>query len=129
VHTRLIQIAMTAAAILAGAAFLYLVNPVEYVWLPPCMFHKLTGLNCPGCGMTRATHQLLHGHLLTALHMNALLTIAVPGIVGVGIWHLVARPERRPSWKPIYTWLVIGVLVVFGFVRNIPAYPFTLLVP
>ena len=26
-------------------------NPAEYQLFPPCLFHRLTGLSCPGCGM------------------------------------------------------------------------------
>lgn len=26
-----------------------------------CVFHRITGLDCPGCGMTRAFLRLLHG--------------------------------------------------------------------
>lgn len=32
--------------------------------LPPCLFHSLTGLYCPGCGGTRACRLLLSGHIL-----------------------------------------------------------------
>ena len=35
-----------------------------------CMFHNLTGLDCPGCGMTRAAHALLHGRLYQAFRFN-----------------------------------------------------------
>ena len=28
---------------------------------PPCLFHLLTGFDCPGCGMTRAFLRLAHG--------------------------------------------------------------------
>ncbi|MGN1205636.1 MAG: DUF2752 domain-containing protein [Eubacterium sp.] len=33
-------------------------------WLPPCLFHLVTGLPCPGCGGTRAFVALLHGDIL-----------------------------------------------------------------
>ena len=48
------------AAALAGLWFLYRFgNPF------PCVFHKLTGLYCPGCGAGRALSALLHLHLVT----------------------------------------------------------------
>lgn len=33
-------------------------------WLPPCLFHFVTGLPCPGCGGTRAFVSLLKGDLI-----------------------------------------------------------------
>lgn len=39
----------------------------------PCLFHKLTGWNCWGCGGQRAFHQLLHGNFANAANLNALI--------------------------------------------------------
>jgi ABC-type spermidine/putrescine transport system permease subunit II len=57
---------------------------VQSPFYPPCLFKKLTGLNCPGCGSSRALHQLMHGNLLPALDYNILVVIFLPFIV-VGI--------------------------------------------
>jgi hypothetical protein len=52
---------------------------VSMVWRPAdeptfilCPFRALTGLLCPGCGMTRAFCALGHGELRRAIHFNAL---------------------------------------------------------
>jgi uncharacterized membrane protein len=37
-----------------------------------CILHKLTGLECPLCGMTRAFYAISHGHFTQAVHFNAL---------------------------------------------------------
>lgn len=42
-------------------------------WLPPCLFHKLTGLYCPGCGGTRAAALLLAGHPLKSFIYHPLV--------------------------------------------------------
>src|ERR1700761_8456961 len=49
--------------------------------LPPCPFHHVTGLCCPGCGSTRALHHLLNFEWTAALHCNALTVILLPYLV------------------------------------------------
>lgn len=36
----------------------------------PCFFYELTGLKCPGCGMTHSVIALLHGDILGASEHN-----------------------------------------------------------
>ena len=48
--------------VLFGEQFLDLV--------PHCFFHRITGYYCPGCGGTRATSALLHGHFLQSLYFH-----------------------------------------------------------
>src|ERR1039458_2298384 len=76
-----IVLAMAAAGI-AGLVFFF--NPAAYSFYPVCQFHRLTGLNCPGCGGTRALYALLHGHLATALRDNALLVGGLAAVAGGG---------------------------------------------
>ena len=40
--------------------------PLGEISLIPCIFHLLTDLACPGCGMTRACIALTHGHFADA---------------------------------------------------------------
>lgn len=35
---------------------------------PPCTFHEITGLSCPGCGGTRAFIALLHGDIMKCIY-------------------------------------------------------------
>ena len=45
---------------------------------PSSLFRELTGFYCPGCGATRALHELLHGNIQSALTLNPLLIIFMP---------------------------------------------------
>jgi hypothetical protein len=69
---------MIAAGPLAGSGVLYTFSPTEHSFYPICIFHALTGWQCPGCGGTRALYHLLHLHVGQALQYNALVTLLAP---------------------------------------------------
>ena len=110
------------AFILLAAAALFFFNPAESACFPPCPLHRLTGLHCPGCGSLRALHALLHADLAGAMRMNPLMVLSIP---------VLAAWLVRPAWArgPAPAWASFAVLVTYGIVRNIPAWPFVLLAP
>jgi hypothetical protein len=101
---------------------LFLCNPERVPIYPVCLFHKWTGLNCPGCGSLRAMHQLLHGNVSEALHLNALLVLSLPVFAWLGFRLMKQRFTGQPAVvvRPIWVWLYAGVWVVFGIVRVLP---------
>jgi hypothetical protein len=114
-------------------AALFLVDPAGCPFYPQCLFHRLTGWNCPGCGSLRGMHQLLHGHLLTALRCNAPLMLSLPLAAFYSLrqfsrWR-AGRPVTFPAIRPGAMLLFVGALAVFTIVRNIPCAPFIYLSP
>jgi hypothetical protein len=88
-----------------------------------CPFLSLTGLDCPLCGGTRSADELLHGHLLTALSLNALTTVLLLGLLSGWVAWLVSRARGRTiDWVPgSRVWLVLGLVVVsFWVLRVLP---------
>lgn len=122
------------AALLLGAWVLY-ANPPEHArFYPPCLFHQLTGLHCPGCGSTRCLHALLHLRVGEALQKNMLVVFVLPfiGMSATRWWWRWSRGLPPVIMKPVSPWLMsfIGITVVaFGVLRNLPWPPFTLLAP
>lgn len=118
---------------LAGGIALRIFDPATSGMFPPCPFHYLTGLYCPGCGSLRAIHQLLHGNLQAAWAMNPLTVVLLPFVAyGLATEALVQiRGRRLTGWILPGLWIQIlcGIIVVFGVVRNLPVYPFNLLAP
>jgi hypothetical protein len=112
---------------------LYFFNPTQSSFYPTCMFHRMTGLNCPGCGSLRAMHLLTHGHILTALRFNPLLILSLPILAYYGLRFLFRGPGEGafPSMMIRPKWIagLFIVLVVFAILRNIPFAPFTYLGP
>ena len=96
-----------------------------------CPLLALTGLDCPFCGGTRASMQLVQGDIGAALDYNALWVLAAPLVV----WLVAARllpavgGPRLPT--PILTPRVMRVAAVlvmaFAVVRNLPIAPFNAL--
>jgi hypothetical protein len=111
----------TLGAAIGGAIFVF--DPTRLGVFPPCPLHELTGLWCPGCGSTRALHQLVHGHLGLAFRLNPLAISLLP-LVG----YLAVRHERV-AMKAVWIWTLLVTVVLFGILRNIPVYPLTLLAP
>ena len=114
------------AAVGVGA-LLFLFNPAEHAFYPHCLFHQATGLHCPGCGGLRAVHQLLHGHLLAALHLNLLAVASLPVFAALLGREFVERRRgiRGRHWVSLgFVWCFVGVLLAFTVLRNFPAFAF-----
>jgi Protein of unknown function (DUF2752) len=119
-----VLVLLGTTAIGAGA-MVFLFNPATHPFYPVCLFHALTGLNCPGCGMTRALYALLHGNLRLALKDNALF-ILILGALTVWAPQFAVRKIRRPpmtcNMPPNFLWLLLVVAFVFAMVRNLPGF-------
>jgi hypothetical protein len=113
---------LLAGALVLGGAFVYCFSPSEHSFYPRCLFHALTGLQCPGCGATRALYQLLHLHFRGALHYNALFTVLAPfALLWFGYWYYsVMRLEHSPTIRMPRAAIVCCcvVVLVFTVVRN-----------
>lgn len=89
----------------------------------PCIFHKITGFYCPGCGITRAIKALLKGDIYTSIRNNALLYIVVPVIA---ISEIINRLTKR-KYKKCYNTILIVLLIItigYGILRNIPQFSY-----
>jgi len=119
-----------AAAVVASSGVAMLrVFDANALW--PCAFHFVTGLHCPGCGLTRMLHALVHGDVARAWSMNPLAMIALPLLSMMLVQWWLARP-LLPSWldrcaRDGRVWIV--ALLAFGALRNLPFAPFAWMAP
>ena len=81
-------------------------------WMPACPLYEWAGLSCPGCGTTRALHELAHGHVVAAFALNPLTMSLLP----VALYFVLRG--KWPAWKPAVWWTLLGVVVTFGVLRN-----------
>jgi hypothetical protein len=133
VTIRRLWLAAVAVAGVAAAAVLYRFRPGGAGIYPPCPFHALTGLHCPGCGTLRALHGLLHGRFIVALGLNVLTVLSIPffayafAVDAVAAFRGRPRPVARPA--PRLGWALLGVILSYWVLRNVPVYPLSLLAP
>jgi hypothetical protein len=118
-------VAATAAG-LAASATLFAIDPNQPGHYPTCPFLATTGWYCPGCGALRSLHDLLHGDLAGALARNPMTLVAVPYLLLAWVtWVLrsTGRPAPRSTSLPTWTiWLLLGAVVAFGVLRNLPGW-------
>ncbi|MFA9377729.1 MAG: DUF2752 domain-containing protein [Lachnotalea sp.] len=94
------------------------------LFLFPCLFHKLSGLYCPGCGGTRAVLSLIHGHPIASIQYNP---IVMYGLL-IYAWYMISNTIELLSKKKLkigmkysdsYFWVGLGIIIVFFLIRNI----------
>ena len=90
----------------------------------PCVFHEVTGLDCPGCGITRMCMHIAHFDYGSAFLDNGLAFVTSPVIVYlVGCVALryvgVAVPEPVEKANSRIAVVLIAAFLVFGIVRNL----------
>src|SRR5271170_131017 len=101
-------------AILGAGAFVFFFNPSTHGFYPVCLFHQLTGLNCPGCGATRALYALLHGSFPLALKDNALFIFTIAFLAARGAWFAARHFFCQPAGQFLSPRILWAFLVVAG---------------
>jgi hypothetical protein len=83
-----------------------------------CAHKLILGIECPLCGMTRATHELLHFRLMNAFKYNFTIVFLIFFIVADGIYYLfpsrvsfIARKTTSilllSGWGVLYIWRLV----------------------
>jgi hypothetical protein len=116
-----------AATITGIAAWLLVVglsDPAAYPGWYRCPLDAATGLLCPGCGSTRATHALLNAQPLMSLRNNPLVILlglpALAVLLRSAALRIMGRSpalDRLPGWTG---YAVLAIVLSFWLVRNIP---------
>lgn len=108
-------------AMLGGGGLLY-----AKVWLPltglsvPCPIHAVTGLYCPGCGITRAALSLLELDVYQAFRFNSLIFVLAP-LFALYAWANVKEKRRIGSTLLI---AMLAITLIYGLARNLPPWSY-----
>lgn len=113
------EIIILGMLVILLSVFVYFKDPFKGPILP-CIFNKITGFYCPGCGMTRAVNSCFTFNFYQAFRFNALLFIA-PIMLGL---YWFAKYKEKYRLANIILGLSIIIALVYGVLRNIPRFSY-----
>ena len=108
------KVFITLIIILGGIFYLKVLSPMFNIHIP-CIFKKVTGLDCPGCGMTRAILALLDGDIYQAFRWNMLVFILAPLIA---LYLVLERKKIFPTFNKILMGKMFVLTGLFFILRN-----------
>ena len=87
-----------------------------------CPIKAITGLECPGCGITRMFVALFHGNIYQAFRYNPLVFIELPILIILILLYKFNKKSRKVV--NILFVILLVITIVYGVLRNIPMFYF-----
>ncbi len=114
-------LALCAALLPAGGAYAVVCRLTGFGI--PCLFYRLTGRLCPGCGVSRMCISLLRGDFAAAWRYNAVILCLLPfGLavaVDIAVRYVRDGTKQPHPWASVMLWMMVAVLLGFGIWRNL----------
>lgn len=121
------------AAFLLALAIIYLLAGIFFGFYIPCPFRTLTGLKCPGCGMSHAATDVAmavmalirsdtdgaHVWITEAFRANALFIPIFAYIIYAAIRFLTDKEDSHNMLFNVIDAVFLVVIVIWWIVRNI----------
>ena len=109
-------------ALLAAGMF---VNPSRPLPIDLCLWHRLTGLDCPTCGLTRAVCHALQGDWAGSLGFHPAGILVAISLVGWVTWMSLEAWKGQALWvggrKPLtrLAGVAIALTSLAGWIANV----------
>lgn len=118
-----------AAFIIMGFSFMHIIFSTADLAFWQCPIKLITGIPCPGCGLSRAIILLFTGNWQEALRVHAFAPIFLIGLIIIGLSCVLSSLSRQrfilliekvEIRTGIVTIVLIAVMVYWGFRLLIP---------
>lgn len=121
------------AAFLLALAIIYLLAGIFFGFYIPCPFRTLTGLKCPGCGMSHAaTHLAMaasslissdtaqaHDQIIEALRSNALFIPIFAYLIYAFVQFCIYKDLGKTKISRVIDAAFLVVVLIWWILRNI----------
>ena len=123
---RLLIVSILFISILLLSFLYYKINKIYHIGFK-CVFHEITNLYCPGCGITRAIFSLMELDIIEAIKYNILIITVIPIVIFNYIIKIInwINLKDQKELYPKTVWNIILIFVMlFGILRNIEIFSF-----
>lgn len=122
IRSRLARIVLYGVGILLiGAAYGVFVHLTGIAI--PCVFRKVTGYKCPGCGITHMCMALMNFRFVDAYNSHPMLFVQLPFLLLIALRNLITYVKSGVSRvnrvETIVIYVCIALLLIFTVYRNI----------
>ena len=108
--------------VIFGIALAYLIFVLCTGLGIPCIFHAITKLECPGCGVTRMLISIVKFDFVSAFWYNPFLFITGPLLVAYLVAcevKFVRHGNRKMGKWEIFMYVELVLALIYGVLRNI----------
>ena len=123
---RLLIVLISFISILLLSFLYYKINKTYHIGFN-CIFHEITNLYCPGCGITRAIFSLMELNIINAIKYNILIVTVIPLIIVNYLVKIInwINLKKQKELYPKSIWNIILIFVIlFGILRNFELFSF-----
>ena len=109
-------------SVLLGIAAAYLIFVLCTGLGIPCLFYEITGLKCPGCGISKMFISLVKLDVVSAFWHNPFLFITGPFLIAYlaagEVKYVRTGNNDMGKWE-IFLWVEIALVLTYAVLRNI----------
>ena len=103
----------------------YLYLNKRFSFYIPCIFHKITHLYCPGCGITRMIMSIFKLNFYQAFRYNPLLFIMMPFLISYEtIYYINWIHDKNYTISKKIWYILLIITILFTILRNTNTFNF-----